>query len=228
MKKKNLIYSFGILSFLLIVFYSCEKENQVLTVTDIDGNIYTTVTIGTQIWMVENLNTTRYRDGSDILNVTDNTEWSELTIGAYCNYDNDLNNANIYGALYNWYTVNTGNLCPTGWHIPSEGEWMVLISSLGGESVAGGKLKQIGTKYWEDPNNPATNEVGFNGLPGGYRNPYIGIFDEKETRGWWWTSSQGINYESNARINLIRNDESKILVSEANKRNGIYVRCIKD
>lgn len=164
MKKKNLIYSFGILSFLLFVFYSCEKENQVLTVTDIDGNIYTTVTIGTQIWMVENLNTTRYRDGSDILNVTDNTEWSELTIGAYCNYDNDVNNANIYGALYNWYTVNTGNLCPTGWHIPSEGEWTVLISSLGGESVAGGKLKQIGTEYWEDPNNPATNEVGFNGL----------------------------------------------------------------
>lgn len=140
------------------------------TMTDIDGNIYQTVTIGTQVWMAENLKVTHYRNGDAISNITDNTEWSNLTTGAYCNYDNDENNATTYGSLYNWYAVNDSrNIAPEGWHVPSDVELQTLVDYLGGSGVAGGKMKETGTTYWNRSNTGATNESGFSALPGGSR-----------------------------------------------------------
>jgi uncharacterized protein (TIGR02145 family) len=143
-------------------------------VTDVDGNVYKTLTIGTQIWMTENLKTTKYSDGSDIPRVTDNTEWSSLTTGALCWYKNDeATYRNLYGAYYNFHAVNTGKLCPTGWHVPTDTEWTELTTYLGGINNTGGKLKETGTIFasppglWRHPNTDATNETGFTARPGG-------------------------------------------------------------
>jgi uncharacterized protein (TIGR02145 family) len=129
-------------------------------VSDIDGNYYKTIQIGSQIWMAENLKTTRYNDGSNIPLVTDNTAWSNLTTPGYCWYNNDAATyKNVYGALYNWYAVNTGKLCPSGWHVPSEYEWTLLVNYLGGVYAAGGKLKETGTTHWYSPNAGACTTI---------------------------------------------------------------------
>jgi len=139
------------------------------TMTDIDGNVYETVTIGTQVWMAENLKVTHYRNGNTILHIIDWFSWFTLT-GAYCEYDNDVNNVAVYGRLYNWYAVNDSRyIAPVGWHVPSDAEWLTLVDYLGGDTVADGKMKEIGTTHWVSPNTGATNESGFSALPGGYR-----------------------------------------------------------
>jgi uncharacterized protein (TIGR02145 family) len=116
-------------------------------VTDYDGNVYNTVTIGTQTWMTEDLRVTHYRNGDLIPNVAETAAWNNLTTGAYCNYDNDKRNSATYGRLYNWYAVISGaNLAPSGWHVPTDAEWTTLTTYLGGEGVAGGKLKESGNK----------------------------------------------------------------------------------
>jgi uncharacterized protein (TIGR02145 family) len=145
-------------------------DGELFTLTDVDNNTYKVVKIGTQVWMAENLKTTRYNDGSAIPLVTDNTEWNNLTTPGYSWYNNDsATYAQTYGALYNWYTVETGNLCPTGWHVPSDAEWTTLTDYLGGEAIAGGKLKETGTAHWDSPNTGATDETGFTAFPGGNR-----------------------------------------------------------
>ena len=141
-------------------------------VTDIDGNVYQTVTIGTQVWMVENLKTTRYIDGTAIPLDTNSSTWGGLTTPGYCWYNDSAIYGNTYGALYNWYAVNTGKLAPAGWHVPTDSEWTVLTTYLGGETVAGGKLKDTGTTYWQSPNTGATNASGFLALPGGFRSNF--------------------------------------------------------
>ena len=151
----------------------CKKENDEQisdgTVTNIDGNVYKTVKIGKQWWMAENLKTTRYRNGEEIINITDPIQWGALVIGAYCWYNNDISNKGPYGALYNWNAVmDDRNLAPVGWHIPTDEEWTTLSTTLGGESVAGGKLKEAGFSHWNAPNTGATNESGFTVLPNGY------------------------------------------------------------
>ncbi|MFH1894133.1 MAG: FISUMP domain-containing protein, partial [Candidatus Zixiibacteriota bacterium] len=140
------------------------------TVTDIDGNVYQTVTIGTQVWMMENLKVIHYRNGDPIPHVTDGGTWVGLTTGAYCAYNNDENNVATYGRLYNWYAVgDSRNIAPAGWHVPSDAEWQTLVDYLGGNRVAGGKLKEAGTTHWLSPNTGANNESGFSALPGGSR-----------------------------------------------------------
>ncbi len=140
------------------------------TVFDIDGNVYHTVTIGTQVWMIENLKTTKYNDGTIIPLETDQAAWYNLNAPGYCWYNNDENaNKDVYGALYNWHALNTGKLCPVGWHVPSDEEWTILIDYLGDEQVAGGKMKESGTTHWASPNTGATNSSGFTGLPAGFR-----------------------------------------------------------
>ena len=139
------------------------------TVTDVDGNVYNTVTIGTQCWLQENLKTTKYKDGTSIPLVTDNSAWGSLSTPGYCWYNNDDTYKNTYGALYNYYTVLTNNLCPSGWHVATEREWSTLVTYLGGASIAGGKLKESGTTHWVTPNTGANNETGFIALPGGRR-----------------------------------------------------------
>jgi uncharacterized protein (TIGR02145 family) len=157
-------------------------------VMDIDGNIYTTVTIGTQTWLVENLKTTRFNDGSAIPLVSDLTTWNSTTTPAYCwcNYDS-VTYKNLYGALYNWYAVNTGKLAPIGWRVPSDLDWDTLITLLGGATVAGGKLKEAGIAHWASPNTGATNESGFSALPGGFSGGQIG------TWGVWWSSTESVS-----------------------------------
>jgi len=157
------------------------------SVSDIDGNSYGTVTIGTQVWMKENLKTTKYNNGILIPNVTDSAVWNNLTSGAYCWYNNSIVNKPIYGALYNYYAINTENICPVGWHVPSDAEWDVLVTFLGGNSVAAGKLREAGTSHWISPNTGATNSSGFTALPSGARLSYA--FNGLTNSGLWWSTT---------------------------------------
>jgi uncharacterized protein (TIGR02145 family) len=199
------------------------------TVTDIDGNTYNTVQIGTQIWMSENLKTSRYRNGGSIPYVVGNSDWQALTTGAWSNYNHDAANDPIYGKLYNWYTTLGDTLCPTGWGVPTDDEWTTLTTYLGGESVAGGKMKSVGTTYWYDPNTGATNESGFSVLPGGYRG-YNGSFSSISYNAFFWSATEGDNFFAWLRSldydNSIVNRYANFFSS--NKLSGASVRCLKD
>ena len=196
---------------------------------DLDGNKYDIVTIGAQVWMKQNLNTSRYNNGTAIPNVTDNATWTGLSTGARCYYNNDsVTYSSTYGALYNWYTVNTGNLCPTGWHVPTNSEWTTLITYLGGESIAGGKLKEAGLAHWQSPNANATNETGFSALPCGNRFYDPSTYFNIGEYGYWWCSAEtgtvnplymGMNYNSGY---------VSTYASYNGYKYGISVRCLKD
>lgn len=191
---------------------------------DIEGNEYKTVQIGTQIWMAENLRTTKYNDGTPIPNVTEFGEWQGLSTGAYAWYDNDeATNKHLFGALYNGYAVETGKLAPQGWHIPTNEEWEILADYLGGKNVAGGKLKERGTNNWDAPNTDATNEVGFTALPGGFRD---GGFIGNGLNAQWWTSSATSPTE--AMYRWVAYDHGSLAALDYLKRNGFSIRCLKD
>lgn len=193
-------------------------------VTDIDGFTYHLVTIGSQVWMKENLKTTKYCNGDPIPNITDDNQWGKLTTGAYSNYNNDTNNGNIYGHLYNWYAVVDGrNICPIGWHVPSENEWTSLIDYLGGYIIGGSLLKEKGTKHWQSPNTGATNESGFTALPSGFRG---GSFSNIKNIGYWWSSTEKSSKFS-YRLSLSYN-KSTIDTLSPNKENGYAIRCLRD
>jgi uncharacterized protein (TIGR02145 family) len=204
----------------LIVGYS---QNPV---DDIDGNSYKTVKIGNQIWMAENLKVTHYQNGDPIPNITNGDEWTETQQGTYCNYDNDENNVETYGRLYNWFSVNDKRgLAPKGWHIPTAEEWQTLIVYLGGRMIAGGKLKEEGTALWISPNGGATNESGFTALPGGYRD-YDGYYDAMGGNGCFWSSTESSN--SSAWYRVLDCSDSEVSRYGDNKGNGFSVRCIRD
>jgi uncharacterized protein (TIGR02145 family) len=192
---------------------------------DQDGNTYNTIKIGNQTWMAENLKTTKYNDGTAIPLITDSIAWVALTTPAYCWYNNDSANKNTYGALYNGYTVSTGKLCPSGWHVSTDVEWSTLVDFLGGESVSGGKLKEFGATHWSSPNSGATNETGFTALPGGSR--YInGLFFTIKNLGYWWTSTESKTLNGWYRSMYYRN--SAVSRSYNNSTNGFSVRCVRD
>jgi len=209
----------------MMLSISCDKDDDDSIVKDIDGNVYHTVTIGTQVWMVENLKVTRYNDGTPISNVTDNYEWKELTTGAYCNYVNDESNGNTYGRLYNWYAIETGKLCPTGWHVPSDEEWTELANHLGGDSIAGGKLKEAGTVHWSEPNTGATNSSGFSALPGGHRD-YGEFFGISYNTLFWSSTEYDSKHMWYRSIWHIDKDLNRSYFGF--KGYGFSVRCIKD
>jgi uncharacterized protein (TIGR02145 family) len=176
--------------------------------------------------MVENLKTTRYNNDTAIPLVTDNITWMNLSTPGYCWYNDSAIYGNTYGALYNWYTVNTGKLAPTGWHVPSDSEWEVLGNYLGGDSVAGGPLKEASTTHWNSPNTGATNSSGFSALPGGSR-ASNGTFYGIGNNGYWWSSmaydaanswSRGIFYYG---ANVYRS-------TNYNSDYGFSVRCVKN
>lgn len=193
---------------------------------DYDGNSYKTVRIGKQVWMAENLKVTRYRDGTPVAHVTDVTEWSNLSTGAYSWYSNDSASYAVpYGALYNWYAVNTGMLCPPGWHVPKDSEWTVLANYLKGTEIAGGKLKSTDTIYWYSPNTGATNETGFTALPGGGRCS-DGIFGNLGLNSLFWTSTGFDEKFSISRS--ISHYYREIYGYGSHKKNGFSVRCVKD
>jgi len=195
-------------------------------VTDIDGNVYDTVVIGAQVWMVENLKVTTYNDGTVIPLVTDNTVWSNLTTAGYSWYNNDTPAyKETYGALYNWYAVNTGKLCPTEWHVPSDEEMTRLTTYLGDANVEGGKLKETGIAHWLSPNAGATNESGFTGLPGGTRFSN-GAFNQIGEYGAWWSSSEVTT--SNAWLRVLLLSDDRVYKVGLDKASGFSVRCLKD
>ncbi len=210
-------------------------------VTDIDGNTYATVIIGQQEWMAENLRVTRFNDGSSIPHLTEGSDWVQLTTPAYCWYNNDeADHKNTYGALYSWF-VSEGdsksgeNICPEGWHVPTDAEWSSLIRFLDPNSdpnelqeslIAGGKLKAAGTANWNTPNTGATNETGFAGLPGGYRDQG-GNFVQKGDLGRWWSADAHQTYGS-AWWRSLGNASSKVTRHHLLKRQANSIRCIKD
>lgn len=200
--------------------FKTESEN----IIDIDGNIYHTVTIGTQVWMVENLRVTKYNDGTSIPHITSNYSWG-LSAG-YCWYQNDATNfKNTYGAIYSWFAINTIKLAPIGWHIPSDAEWTVLINFLGGENYAGGKLKESGLIHWVTPNTSANNESGFVGLPGGFRY-FDGSFNKIGFEGYYWSST--VYDLQDAYCRSINSSSGRVYRINASKGYGYSVRCIKD
>jgi len=230
------ICTLAILGVVIFLASSCAKKDDnstnptVTTITDKDGNVYHSVTIGTQVWMVENLKTTKYNDGTAIPFIPDSIAWTNLTTPGYCWYKNDINNKSSYGALYNWFTVNTGKLAPTGWHIPTQDEWLTLITYVGGVFVAGGKLKEKDTIHWVSPNVGATDDYGFKALGGGYRNAdtfYESAFytEYRTSCCFWSTSELSAKQVSDVELSAAQPIGS---IYSMYKNWGISVRCIKN
>jgi len=211
-----------------IPFINELKVTETPTVTDVDGNVYQTVQIGEQVWMTENLKTTKFKNGTTILLVTDNAAWSNLSSAGYTGYNNNRRIGNVFGALYNWYTVETGNLCPTGWHVPTDAEWTTLTNYLGGSHVAGGKLKEGGTTHWYSPNAGATNESGFTAFGGGFRNRF-GEFRDIGNLGYWWSATETSNSPiTHARVLHLTHVTGGAYNFGQNKKIGFSVRCVKN
>ena len=200
--------------------YTLYYEDECINCVDHD------VTIGTQTWTGCNLNVTTYRNGDTIPQVTDPTAWANLTTGAWCHYNNDPANDVIYGKLYNWYAINDPRgLAPTGYHIPSDVEWDTLITFLGGDTVAGGKLKEVGLCHWSSPNTAATDQVLFTALPGGARN-FLGTSTNIGVAGNWWSSSEA-NTTSAIYVNMAHNFANTVSPTNS-KEYGFSVRLIQD
>ncbi|HOU02738.1 MAG TPA: FISUMP domain-containing protein [Bacteroidales bacterium] len=200
--------------------------------SDGDGNDYPVVETGKgdekcpqQFWMGANLKTTTYNDKTPIPLIMDNIIWGRLESEAYCWYDNKTYNKDIYGALYNWFVVNSGKLCPKGWHVPTDHDWTILTYYLDGNGVAGGKLKERGFSYWLSPNTGATNVSGFTARPGSFRKE-DGAFHTPGDTGLWWSAT--INEVSNAwsRAMFYNNDDVKRTFHGF--KSGLSVRCVKD
>jgi len=229
MKKKgnNLTFLFLVICVCLLFISSCKKEDNSdddSTVKDVDGNVYNTVTIGTQTWMAENLKVTQFNDGTSIPNIIDDFEWSNLNTGAFCNYYNQDINAKTYGRLYNWYAVNSGKLAPKGWHIPSETEWETLITFLGGDSLSSHKMIETDNNHWDAPSIDADNSSGFSALPAGLR-AVGGNFMQLRSIGYWWSSTEENIYKAKY---IIINHTPDIFIDYTLKQTGFSIRCVKD
>ena len=213
---------------LLLAYLSCFIiKHNAQTVTDIDGNVYSTVTIGSQVWMAENLRVAHFNNGDPIPNVTDSLAWDNLTTGAFCWYNNDsVMYDSLYGKLYNWYAVHDSRkIAPEGWHVPSYPELTTLANYLGGENIAGGKLKEAGTTHWNSPNTGATNETGFTALPAGARDEG-GAFNGIEL--WGILSSTTSSGSNNAWHRGMDYDASKLNPGTGPMKYGFSVRCLRD
>ena len=238
MKMKSLIKVLSYLmtiTFLLFIINSCEKDDDspVKGPTDIEGYTYPAVKIGNQIWMAENLKTTKYNDGTDISDILITESIEKTGTAAYGWYTDNKDTAFAYNynALYNFYAVNTGKLCPSGWHVPTDSEWKEFELSIGipesevhlegyhGNAEANKIKKQ--SSIWYDPYSEITNSTGFSALPGGYC--YNGKFDKQGFKGFWWTSS-----EESIDLAWYRGIDTKIELQKIHKTNGFSVRCIKD
>ena len=222
-----------ILPALLLIFFtsSCKKKTDdpvpvPATVTDSDGNLYHTLNLGTQTWMVENLRVTHYRNGDPIVYSAEDTAWSELTTGARCTYEHDTAKGAVYGQLYNWFAVtDPRQICPQGWHVPTDQEWQTLIDFLGGETVAGGKMKELDTLHWLSPNTGATNESGFTALPAGARS-FDGMFYLLQSHAFFWSSTATIG--NMAWFRYIEDLDAYIGRTADVTTSGFSVRCVHD
>ena len=219
--------------------YGTQYGNQVsfttpITVTDADGNVYNTILINGKLWFKENLRTTKYNNGTNIPNVTDNGTWAHLSTPAYCWYNNDIANKPTYGALYNWYAVETGNLCPTGWHVPTDAEWYAMENyvdpTINDPNAAGWRGTDGGTKLkatsgWNSGGN-CIDSYGFSALPGGYRSSTDGTFNSAGYCGNWWSSTE--NDATYAWYRGMNYDYGRVYRYSYYKRFGFSVRCVRD
>ena len=194
------------------------------SLSDADGNSYKTVQIGSQVWVAENLKTTVYNDGTPIPLVTGNVNWPALSTPGYCWFNNDAYYKNSVGALYNWYAINTSKICPIGWHVPIDAEWTTLTDYLGGESIGGVKIKEVGMSHWTDPTPEATNESGFTALPSGARDP--GGYFSFSWHAFWWSSTEGDVNRAWGRT--LYDAQSNVERGTFVKTVGASVRCVKD
>jgi len=235
--KDLLKVKFLILGLALVCFLGCSDDdnpsisnngggNSEVTFNDIDGNVYHEVKIGNQTWMKENLKTTRYRNGAYVKTNLNDIEWQTNVTGACADYNNDPPITVVYGKLYNWFAVtNPLGLCPTNWHTPSDSEWTELANYLGGDSIAGGKMKEIGLSHWAIPNVDATNSSEFTGLPGGYRlptGPYFNIYSV----GFWWSATQ--DSLTGAYFRTLNTSSNDLGRNNFKETYGFSVRCVKD
>jgi len=201
------------------------------SVTDIDGNLYPTVEINGQCWMQQNLAVKRYRNGDALPTGLSNSAWTSTSIGAYAVYNDDGSNEALFGLLYNWFAVeDSRGLCPVGWHVPTDSEYVEFTLFLGGSSAAGGAMKSVGTLLlgtglWEEPNVGATNSSGFSGEPGGFRS-FFGDYVEKGVEAYWWTGTpSSASAAWNRRLITYTGNASRFM---ANKQNGFSLRCLQD
>ena len=204
--------------FTFLLFTGCKKDSN-------NTDNIPSVTIGSQVWMVKNLDVVTYRNGDPVPKVTDAVAWGSLTTGAYCYYNNDsATYAATYGKLYNWYAVNDARgLAPAGWHVPTDTEWVAAGNTLGGRPLAGGPMKEAGTTHWFSPNGQATNSSGFTALPGGSR---PGPFNNLSYFGYWWTASPYSTSE--AIYYYLYFDNGYFNGYYMSKQTGCSVRCVKD
>src|ERR1035437_6230133 len=187
------------------------------------------VTICSQIWMLNNLEVTTYRNGDPIPQVTDPAAWGLLSTGAWCYYNNNSANGPVYGKLYNWYAVNDPRgLAPAGWHVPSDAEWTTLSTCLGSDLIAGGPMKEIGTTHWTPPNTGATNTSGFTALPGGFRD-FDGSFNGVGGSGYWWSSTEfNTTFAWTRSLYYLYYPNGSIVRATHPKQGGFSVRCLRD
>lgn len=213
----------GILNLLIIGKFLIRKQGLSGTITDIDGNIYHTIKIGKQTWMVENLKTTHLNNGKPLAKINREMEWELTKKPGYCWYDFRSENKEPWGAYYNWAAVNSGQLAPKGWHIPTKKDWEQLVKTLGGFKIAGGKLKEKGTTHWISPNEKATNSSRFSALPNGLISGQG--FDFTGGYGCYFSSTKEGN---SVLVYLMQNYSAEVNCFRFPNNSGLPVRCIKD
>ena len=220
------IASSAILLMTLLIMSCNKKDNPPAAVTDIEGNTYKTVQIGDQIWMAENLKTSILSDGTVIPDVSDAAEWSSLATPGLCWYDNDeQSNKQIYGALYNYHSANSGKLCPDGWHVPSKDDWQTLREVLGDTTTGGGMMKEEGTLHWKAPNTGAVNSNGFSALPAGIRY-FEGTYASVSYFTSFWSSTESDS--DNGWYLSLYYSNAVAAMNRIYKNYGLSVRCIKN
>jgi len=230
-----MVIRFFIFILSLFLFFGCTKDDIITEmkekciydaiISDIDGNVYNTIIIGTQFWMAENLKTTKYNNGTIIKECNDDSLWSVTTEPALCFFNSPVGNEATSGYIYNGYAIDHKGLCPLGWHVPEDEEWVLLFETVGGVHIAGKMLKESGTDHWVSPNIGSTNEYCFSALPCSGRD-YTGQFYNYNSFACWWTSTLHNNYYYTYRIFSIA--PGVIKVTNQNKNYGYPVRCIKD
>jgi uncharacterized protein (TIGR02145 family) len=204
---------------------STNTNNSNQVVKDIEGNVYKTVTIGSQVWMAENLRTTTYNDGEPIKQINYRF-WSTTNEGAYCWVDDDIRYKPSFGGMYNWYAVESQKLCPPGWHIPDSAEFATLINFLGGKNIAGSKMKEAGFAHWRHPNKDATNSSGFSALPSDYSKSNAPFRAWRGSTARFWSSTESTS--SNAWDIELNYDSSTVERYNYPKNNCFSIHCIKD
>jgi uncharacterized protein (TIGR02145 family) len=234
MKIQNELWILALIGVFLVITCSCSKDDSkddtivYGTVTDVEGNVYKTVTIGNQVWMAENLKTTKYRNGDLIETTPPGYSISgESTPKYQWAYNRDESNVATYGRLYTWYAAtDSRNICPIGWHLPNNRDWITLRDFLGGDNNAGGQLKAKGTSFWNSPNTGATNGTGFTALPGGLC--HYGAFDQIGKSGFWWSAASFESTTWEAYFIGMGSDTGLIYINIDNMKEGFSIRCVKD